>query len=150
MPASPARIMRHINVCVKLENPEMRKSQRGSWLFQEKVFRFLWGVAKNYIMYWGVYANYSTINLIRSVHKHAQISKLFLCTLSVSVTDSPPHRFVLTPAAPSLTSLSSLSPAHLPAPRPGSQTVPQTPPDRSFPSRSAVRCSCQGRRDVQE
>ena len=51
----------------------MRKSQRGSWLFQEKVFRFLWGVAKNYIMYWGVYANYSTINLIRSVHKHAQI-----------------------------------------------------------------------------
>ncbi len=74
------------------KNPEMRKSQRGSWLFQEKVFRFLWGVAKNYIMYWGVYANYSTINLVRSVHKHAQILKLFLCTLSVFVIHSRPLR----------------------------------------------------------
>ena len=66
----------------------MRKSQRGSWLFQEKVFRFLWGVAKNYIMYWGVYANYSTINLIRSVHKHAQILQFFLYMLSSSVVSS--------------------------------------------------------------
>ena len=26
----------------------------GTGCFKEKVFRFLWGVAKNYILYWGV------------------------------------------------------------------------------------------------
>ena len=31
-----------------------KKTRRGTGLFKEKVFRFLWGCSKNYIMYWGV------------------------------------------------------------------------------------------------
>lgn len=31
-----------------------KKTRRGTGLFKEKVFRFLWGCSKNYIIYWGV------------------------------------------------------------------------------------------------
>lgn len=46
-----------------------RKDQRGSWSFlKEKVFRFLWGIAKLYNVLGG-YIYYNSIENEKSVHK---------------------------------------------------------------------------------
>ena len=59
-----------------------KKTRRGTGLFKEKVFRFLWGCSKNYIMYWGGYVYYNSIGSSKSVHKVSIFVFFLLCILS--------------------------------------------------------------------
>ena len=57
----------------RINTEESKRACRGRHALLEKVFCYLWGVAKNYIMYWGV----TSIIILKRVKKCSQKRNLF-------------------------------------------------------------------------
>ena len=56
----------------RINTGKSKRACRGRHALLEKVFCYLWGVAKNYIMYWGV-----TIVIIRIIVKKCSQKRFF-------------------------------------------------------------------------
>ena len=67
-------------IVVNFKN-EKRQLPFAAFFLGEGIFCFLWGVTKNYIMYWGGYEYYSSTAHEKSVHKYRKIFTKFLCIL---------------------------------------------------------------------